>query len=46
MTAILRQCREGETNLEVLLLYGNNTAMAGVEQGLIREARKKIVLEY
>ena len=46
VTAILRQCVEGETAMKELFLRENNTAMAGVEQGLIREAREKIVLKY
>ena len=46
ITAILRQCVEGETIMEKLYLQWNKAAMVGVEQGLIREARKKIVLEY
>jgi len=42
VTAILRQCVEGETIMEELYLGGNNEAMAGVEQGLITQAREKL----
>merc|ERR1719186_2150624 len=42
VTAILRQCVEGETIMERLDLWGNNLAMAGVEQGLITQAREKL----